>query len=319
MRIVVVIKRDAVAKVVLNNLYKHSQLQTSFGANMLSIVDGVPRTLRLDQMIRYYVAHQLEVIIRRTRYLLRRPRSGPTSCAAWSRPSTPSTSHRAHPFVADRRRRTHRPDGLLTVDEIQADAILAMQLRRLAALERQKIIDELAEIEREIADLKDILEKPERQRQIVKDELSEIVEKYGDDRRTRIIAADGDVTDEDLIAREDVVVTITETGYAKRTRTDLYRSQKRGGKGVKGAELKQEDIVKNFFVCSTHDWLLFFTTKGRVFGPRRTSCPRPTAPRAVSTWRTCWRSSRTRRSRASSTSSRTRTRPTWCWPPATAW
>ncbi|MBM4525502.1 DNA gyrase subunit A [Rhodococcus hoagii] len=274
MRIVVVIKRDAVAKVVLNNLYKHSQLQTSFGANMLSIVDGVPRTLRLDQMIRYYVAHQLEVIIRRTRYLLRKAeerahilRGLVKALDALDEVIALIRSSQTVDVA-----RTGLMD-LLTVDEIQADAILAMQLRRLAALERQKIIDELAEIEREIADLKDILEKPERQRQIVKDELSEIVEKYGDDRRTRIIAADGDVTDEDLIAREDVVVTITETGYAKRTRTDLYRSQKRGGKGVKGAELKQEDIVKNFFVCSTHDWLLFFTTKGRVYRAKAYELP----------------------------------------------
>ncbi|MBU4615825.1 DNA gyrase subunit A [Rhodococcus sp. GG48] len=274
MRIVVVIKRDAVAKVVLNNLYKHSQLQTSFGANMLSIVDGVPRTLRLDQMIRYYVAHQLEVIIRRTRYLLRKAeerahilRGLVKALDALDEVIALIRSSQTVDVA-----RTGLMD-LLTVDEIQADAILAMQLRRLAALERQKIIDELAEIEREIADLKDILEKPDRQRQIVKDELSEIVEKYGDDRRTRIIAADGDVTDEDLIAREDVVVTITETGYAKRTRTDLYRSQKRGGKGVKGAELKQEDIVKNFFVCSTHDWLLFFTTKGRVYRAKAYELP----------------------------------------------
>ncbi|MCP9186050.1 DNA gyrase subunit A, partial [Acinetobacter baumannii] len=154
---------------------------------------------------------------------------------------------------------------LLAVDDVQADAILAMQLRRLAALERQKIIDELAEIEEIIADLKDILAREERQRQIVHDELAEIVEKYGDERRTQIVAASGDVTDEDLIARENVVVTITSTGYAKRTKVDAYKAQKRGGKGVRGAELKQDDIVKNFFVCSTHDWILFFTNFGRVY------------------------------------------------------
>ncbi|MBM7458809.1 DNA gyrase subunit A [Rhodococcus coprophilus] len=274
MRIVVTVRRDAVAKVVLNNLYKHTQLQTSFGCNMLSIVDGVPRTLRLDQMIRLYVVHQVEVIVRRTRYLLRK------------------AEERAHILrglvkaldalddVIALIRRSQTVDiarggliDLLQVDEIQADAILAMQLRRLAALERQKIIDDLAEIEREIEDYKDILEKPERQRAIVREELEEITEKYGDDRRTRIVAADGDVTDEDLIAREDVVVTITETGYAKRTRTDLYRSQKRGGKGVKGAELKQDDIVKHFFVTSTHDWLLFFTTKGRVYRAKAYELP----------------------------------------------
>ena len=266
LRIVITLKRDAVAKVVLNNLYKHSQLQTSFGANMLSIVDGVPRTLPIDQLVRLYVTHQIEVIVRRTQYLL------------------DEAEKRAHILrglvkaldaldeVIALIRRSETVDiarqglkDLLDIDDDQAQAILDMQLRRLAALERQKIIDQLAAIELEIADYKDILARPERQRAIVGDELREIVEKYGDDRRTRIIPADGDVTDEDLIAREDVVVTITETGYAKRTRTDLYRSQKRGGKGVRGAELKQDDIVRHFFVSSTHDWLLFFTTKGRVY------------------------------------------------------
>uniref|UniRef100_UPI003F945210 intein-containing DNA gyrase subunit A n=1 Tax=Mycobacterium sp. TaxID=1785 RepID=UPI003F945210 len=274
LRIVVEIKRDAVAKVVLNNLYKHTQLQTSFGANMLSIVDGVPRTLRLDQMIRYYVEHQLDVIIRRTTYRLRK------------------ANERAHILrglvkaldaldeVIALIRASETVDiaragliELLDIDEIQAQAILDMQLRRLAALERQRIIDDLAKIEAEIADLEDILAKPERQRGIVHDELAEIVEKHGDSRRTRIIAADGDVNDEDLIAREDVVVTITETGYAKRTKTDLYRSQKRGGKGVQGAGLKQDDIVAHFFVSSTHDWILFFTTQGRVYRAKAYELP----------------------------------------------
>ncbi|MFC2669684.1 MAG: DNA gyrase subunit A [Corynebacterium matruchotii] len=266
MRIVVTLKRDAVPRVVLNNLYKHSQLQTNFGANMLSIVDGVPRTLRLDQMLRYYVAHQIEVIVRRTQYRL------------------DEAEKRAHILrglvkaldmldeVIALIRRSETVDvarrgliDLLIIDEVQADAILAMQLRRLAALERQKIIDELAEIEAIIADLKDILASPGRQRAIVRDELKEIVDKYGDDRRSQIIAATGDVTEEDLIARENVVVTITSTGYAKRTKVDAYKSQRRGGKGVRGAELKQDDVVRHFFVCSTHDWILFFTNFGRVY------------------------------------------------------
>nr|WIF15518.1 DNA gyrase subunit A [Tsukamurella inchonensis] len=274
MRIVVRLKRDAVAKVVLNNLYKHSQLQTSFGANMLSIVDGVPRTLRLDQMIRYYVTHQLDVIVRRTRFRLRKAEER----AHILRGLVKALDALDEVIALIRRSETTEIARaglieLLDVDELQANAILDMQLRRLAALERQKIIDQLAEIELEIADLKDILERPERQRAIVRDELGEIVEKFGDDRRTKIIAADGDVTDEDLIAREDVVVTITETGYAKRTKTDLYRSQKRGGKGVKGADLKQDDIVAHFFVCSTHDWILFFTTKGRVYRAKAYELP----------------------------------------------
>jgi DNA gyrase subunit A len=274
LRIVVELKRDAVAKVVLNNLYKHTQLQTSFGANMLAIVDGVPRTLRLDQLIRYYVNHQLDVIVRRTTYRLRK------------------ANERAHILrglvkaldaldeVIALIRASETVDvakqgliELLDIDEIQAQAILDMQLRRLAALERQRIVDDLAKIEAEIADLEDILAKPERQRAIVRDELKEIVDKHGDDRRTRIVAADGEVSDEDLIAREDVVVTITETGYAKRTKTDLYRSQKRGGKGVQGAGLKQDDIVNHFFVCSTHDWILFFTSQGRVYRAKAYDLP----------------------------------------------
>jgi DNA gyrase subunit A len=274
LRIVVELKRDAVAKVVLNNLYKHTQLQTSFGANMLSIVDGVPRTLRLDQLIRHYVNHQLDVIVRRTTYRLRK------------------ANERAHILrglvkaldaldeVIALIRASETVDvarqgliELLDIDDIQAQAILDMQLRRLAALERQRIVDDLAKIEAEIADLEDILAKPERQRAIVRDELKELVDKYGDDRRTRIIAADGDVADEDLIAREEVVVTITETGYAKRTKSDLYRSQKRGGKGVQGAGLKQDDIVNHFFVCSTHDWILFFTTQGRVYRAKAYDLP----------------------------------------------
>lgn len=274
MRIVVTVKRDAVAKVVLNNLYKHTQLQTSFGANMLSIVDGVPRTLRLDQMIRLYVDHQLDVIVRRTRYLLRKAEE-----RAHILRGLVKALDALDEVIALIRRSANTDTArtglmeLLDIDEIQATAILDMQLRRLSALERQKIIDELAKIELEIADLKDILEKPERQRAIVRDELKEIVEKYGDDRRTRIISADGDVADEDLIAREDVVVTITETGYAKRTKTDLYRSQKRGGKGVQGAGLKQDDLVKHFFVTSTHDWLLFFTNLGRVYRTKAYELP----------------------------------------------
>src|SRR5215207_5648993 len=266
LRIVVELKRDAVAKVVLNNLYKHTQLQTSFGANMLSIVDGVPRTLRLDQLIRHYVNHQLDVIVRRTTYRLRKANERAHILRglvkALDALDEVSGLIRASETVDVARQGLIE---LLDIDDIQAQAILDMQLRRLAALERQRIVDDLAKIEAEIADLEDILAKPERLRGIVRDELKEIVEKHGDERRTRIIAADGEVADEDLIAREDVVVTITETGYAKRTKTDLYRSQKRGGKGVQGAGLKQDDIVNHFFVCSTHDWILFFTTQGRVY------------------------------------------------------
>ncbi|MDO5030261.1 MAG: DNA gyrase subunit A [Corynebacterium sp.] len=277
MRIVVKLKRDAVPRVVLNNLYKHSQLQTSFGANMLSIVDGVPRTLRIDQMVTLYVAHQIEVIVRRTQYRLDEKEKR----AHILRGLVKALDMLDEVIALIRRSATVDTArtglmGLLDIDEIQADAILAMQLRRLAALERQKIIDELAEIELEIADLKDILAKPERQRAIVKDELAEVVDKFGDDRRTQIVAAEGDVTEEDLIARENVVVTITSTGYAKRTKVDAYKSQRRGGKGVRGADLKQDDIVRHFFVCSTHDWILFFTNKGRVYRLKAYELPEAT-------------------------------------------
>ncbi|HEX8758503.1 MAG TPA: DNA gyrase subunit A, partial [Pseudonocardiaceae bacterium] len=260
MRIVITLKRDAVAKVVLNNLYKHTQLQHTFGVNMLAIVEGVPRTLRLDQMIRHYVRHQLDVIVRRTRYLLRKAEERAHLLRglvkALDMLDEVIALIRRSPTVDDARTGLME---LLDVDEIQANYILETQLRRLAAMERQKVIEDLAELEREIADYLDILDKPERQRRIVRDELAEIVEKHGDERRTTIIGYDGDVSAEDLIAVEDVVVTITRTGYAKRTRTDLYRAQKRGGKGVMGAGLKTDDIVAHFFVCSTHDWILFFT------------------------------------------------------------
>ncbi|HEY0499969.1 MAG TPA: DNA gyrase subunit A [Kutzneria sp.] len=274
MRIVVTLKRDAVAKVVLNNLYKHTQLQHTFGVNMVSLVDGVPRTLRLDQMIRLYVKHQIEVIVRRTRYRLRKAEERAHILRglvkALDQLDEVIALIRRSPTVEEARIGLIE---LLEVDEIQANAILEMQLRRLAALERQKIVDQLAEIEIEIADLQDILAKPERQRTIVRDELMEIVGKYGDDRRTRILPFDGDVSMEDLIAVEDVVVTITRTGYAKRTKTDLYRSQKRGGKGVQGAALKQDDIIAHFFVCSTHDWILFFTNMGRVYRAKAYELP----------------------------------------------
>jgi DNA gyrase subunit A len=274
MRIVIALKRDAVAKVVLNNLYKHTQLQHSFGVNMLAIVEGVPRTLRLDQVIRHYVRHQLDVIVRRTRYLLRKAEERAHLLRglvkALDALDEVIALIRRSPTVDDARTGLM---GLLDIDETQANYILETQLRRLAAMERQKVVDDLAELDREIADYLDILDKPERQRHIVRDELTEIVERYGDDRRTRITGYDGDVSTEDLIAVEDVVVTITRTGYAKRTRTDAYRAQKRGGKGVLGAGLKTDDIVEHFFVCSTHDWILFFTNKGRVYRAKAYELP----------------------------------------------
>ncbi|MFG3706805.1 DNA gyrase subunit A [Micromonospora sp. NPDC047670] len=274
MRIVLVLKRDAVAKVVLNNLYKHTQLQETFGANMLALVDGVPRTLNLAQFIRYYVEHQIDVIRRRTAFRLRKAEERAHILRGLAKALDALDEVialiRRSPTVEDARQGLIR---LLEIDEIQATAILDMQLRRLAALERQRILDDLTKLELEIADLKDILAKPERQRRIVSEELGEIVAKWGDDRRTQIVPFEGEVSMEDLIAREDVVVTITRTGYAKRTKVDLYRSQRRGGKGVSGASLRQDDIVSHFFVCSTHDWILFFTNKGRVYRAKAYELP----------------------------------------------
>jgi len=274
MRMVITLKRDAVAKVVLNNLFKHTQLQTTFGANMLAIVDGVPRTLRLDQFISHYVVHQVEVIVRRTQYLLaeaeKRIHILRGLLKALDQLDAVIALIRNSPSAEEARGGLME---LLEIDEIQATAILDLQLRRLAALERQKIIEEHDKIAAEIDDLNDILAKPGRQRQIIRDEMTEIVDKYGDDRRTRFVAHDGDVSMEDLIAQEDVVITITKTGYAKRTKTDLYRAQRRGGRGVQGAALRTDDIVEHFFVSSTHDWILFFTNKGRVYRAKAYELP----------------------------------------------
>ena len=273
-RLVIVLKRDAVAKVVLNNLYKHTQLQTTFGANMLALVDEVPRTLPLDAFIRHWVDHQIDVIVRRTAYRLRKAESEIHILRGYLKALDQLDAVialiRASATVDVARTGLIE---LLDIDEIQANAILALQLRRLAALERQKIIDDHNELLARILDLQDILAKPERQRSIVSTELAEIVDKFGDDRRTRIEFFEGDMSVEDLIPEEDVVVTITRGGYAKRTKTDLYRSQRRGGKGVRGAALRGEDVVEHFFTTTTHHWLLFFTNLGRVYRAKAYELP----------------------------------------------
>jgi DNA gyrase subunit A len=273
-RLVIVLKRDAVAKVVLNNLYKHTQLQETFGANMLALVDGVPRTLRLDQLVRHWVTHQIEVVVRRTRYLLRKAQERAHIVRALLKAIDRIDEVIA--LIRGSESAAVAQQGLmdlLEIDEEQARAILDMQLRRLAALERQQLIDEYDELMAKIADYEAILASPERQRQIVREELAEIVTRYGDDRRTQLVADEGEVLAEDLIAQEDVVVTITRGGYAKRTKTDLYRAQRRGGKGVRGAQLRTDDIVEHFFVTSTHDWILFFTNKGRVYRAKAYELP----------------------------------------------
>ena len=273
-RLVVVLKRDAVARVVLNNLLKHTELQTNFSANMLALVDGVPRTLSIDQFISNWVAHQIDVIQRRTRYRLRKAEEDAHILRglvkALDALDEVIALIRRSPDVSDAREGLME---LLDIDELQATAILDMQLRRLAALQRQKTIDDLAAIELLIADLEDILANVSRQRSIVSEELAEIVNKYGDDRRTQIIAAEGDLSMEDLIPDEELVVSITRGGYAKRTRADQYRTQRRGGKGVRGATLRGDDVVEHFIATSNHHWLLFFTTAGRVYRTKAYNLP----------------------------------------------
>jgi DNA gyrase subunit A len=265
-RLVIVLKRDAIARVVLNNLYKHTQLQDNFSCNMLALVDDVPRTLSLDQFVSNWILHQISVIQRRTRYRLRKAEEEAhiqrALVKALDRLDEVIALIRASQTTEEAR------DGLmalLDIDEVQARAILDMQLRKLAAMERQAIIDRLAELEVLIADLQAILADEERQRQIISDELAQIVDKFGNERRTQIIPDDGDLSMEDLVPDEDVVVTITRGGYAKRTKSDLYRVQKRGGKGVRGAALKGDDVVEHFFSTTNHHWILFFTTAGRVY------------------------------------------------------
>ena len=265
-RLVIVLRNDATPKVVINNLYKHTQLQDSFGANMLALVDGVPRTLRLDEFIRYYIEHQIEVIVRRTRYRLaaREQRAHILQGYLKALDALDAVIALIRASKTPEEARTGLMK-LLDVDEVQANAILDMQLRRIAALERQKINDEYNELMAEIKELNAILASEAKQREIIKTELQELAEKHGNERRTQIIASETDISVEDLIPNQEVVVTITRGGYSKRTLADLYRAQRRGGKGVKGAALKQDDYVEHFFTASTHDWLLFFTNKGRVY------------------------------------------------------
>jgi DNA gyrase subunit A len=265
-RLVIVLQNSAIPKVILNNLYKQTQLQDTFGANMLALVDGVPRTLRLDEFIKFYIEHQVEVIIRRTKYRLAEKEKRAHILQGYLKALDALDA-----VIALIRASTTPEEArtglmkLLDVDEVQANAILDMQLRRIAALERQKINDEYNGLMSDIVELNEILASEAKQRQIIVSELTDLTAKYGDERRTQIVASEGDFSAEDLIPDQDVVVTITRGGYAKRTNADLYKSQRRGGRGVKGAALKQDDVVDHFFVASTHDWLLFFTNQGRVY------------------------------------------------------
>ena len=274
MRLCIVLKRDAVAKVILNNLYRHTQLQDTFGCNMVALVDGVPRTLTLDQFVTNWIAHQIEVIQRRTKFRKRKAEE-----RAHILQGLLKAIDRIEEVIALIRRSPSASDAqaglmqLLEIDEVQSRAILDMQLRKLAALERQELQNEYDQLMALIAEYDAILASPERQRAIVKEELDVIVAKHGDDRRSQFVADEGDMNEEDLIAERDVVVTITNGGYVKRTDSALYRQQKRGGRGVKGAALKTDDVVSHFFVTTTHNWILFFTNKGRVYRAKAYQLP----------------------------------------------
>jgi DNA gyrase subunit A len=266
MRLVIELKRDAHTQVVLNQLHKMTQLQETFGVINLALVDGVPRTLSLKDTILAYIGHQVEVITRRTRYRLRK------------------AQERAHVLeglivaldhldeVIALIRGAESADAALgdlqqrfDLSETQARAILDMQLRRLAALERQRILDEHHDLLVLITDLRNILDDPSRIREIITTELAQLRDKYGDSRRTRILPGEDDLDVADLIAEEEIVVTLTRAGYAKRVKASEYRTQRRGGKGVAGTALKEDDIVRDLFVTTTHHWLLFFTNRGRVY------------------------------------------------------
>jgi DNA gyrase subunit A len=266
MRVVIDLKRDANAQVVLNQLYKHTQLQETFGVNCLAIVDGVPKTLTLDQALSHYIAHQVDVITRRTRYRLRKAED-----RAHILEGLLTALDHIDEIIALIRNSPSADEAKLglierfELSDVQAQAILDMQLRRLAALERQRLQDEYDDLQALIAELRAILADPARIRQIIKDELSEVRARFSDERRSRIVPDDGSMTVEDLIPVSDVVLTLTRAGYVKRTPVDAFRAQRRGGRGVRGAEMKEDDVVNVLLTCTTHDYLLFFTNQGRVY------------------------------------------------------
>ena len=274
LRLEIVLRKDAVAKVVLNQLYKHTQLQETFGANMVALVDGVPRTLPLDSFVRHWITHQLQIIRRRTEYRLRKAEERAHILrgllAAIDRIDEVIALIRASSSASEAQVGLQE---LLEIDELQARAILDMQLRKLAALERGELQSEYDDLMTRIADFNEILASEARQRSIVSDELAEIVTRFGDERRTRFVADEGEMREEDLIQEQDIVVSITRGGYAKRTPTEMYRAQRRGGRGVKGAALREDDVVEHFFVSTTHHWVLFFTNKGRVYRAKAYELP----------------------------------------------
>jgi len=266
MRIVIELKRDAQPKVILNQLFKHTQMQTTFGSNQLALVGNRPMTLTLKEMIQHYIAHRQEVVVRRTRFDLaeaeRRAHILEGFKIALDHIDEIVALIRASANVETAR------DGLMArfgLSEIQSNAILEMRLSRLTGLERKKIEDEYLEVIQLIDRLRAILESPAKVLQIIRDDLAEIKERFGDERRTEIVAASGEFEIEDLIAEEDMVITISHAGYIKRLPVTTYRSQRRGGRGITGAGTREEDFIEHLFIASTHSYILVYTDRGRVY------------------------------------------------------
>ncbi|MCH3967447.1 MAG: DNA gyrase subunit A [Atopobiaceae bacterium] len=266
MRLVFDLKQGAIPQVVLNNLYKHSQLQTNFGVIDLALVDGVPRTLSLREMLQYYINHQVDVVTRRTRYELKKAkeRAHILEGLLIAVDNIDEVVHiiRSSESDKDAKARLEERFGL---DDVQTEAILQMRLRRLTGLERQKIVDELDALKEKIAYYEDLLAHEDKILALIKDELTEISTRFADKRRSVISDAPIDLDVEDLIADEDMVITMTHSGYVKRLPVATYRSQKRGGKGIQGVNLKDSDFVEDLFIASTHDYVLFFTNFGKVY------------------------------------------------------
>ena len=265
-RLVIELKKNVIPQVVLNNLYKYTSLQTTFGANNLALVNGVPKCLSLREMLQYYIDHQVDVVTRRTRFDLKKAQARAHILEGYLM----ALDHIDEVISIIRSSRTDSEASARLIERFgftteQTTAILEMKLRRLTGLERDKIQEELDGLRRAIAYYEDLLAHEEKILGVIKEEMSEISRKFGDKRRTKIAAAERNLDVEDLIADEDMVVTITHTGYVKRIPVAAYRAQKRGGKGVTGVSLKEDDVIEEMFIASTHEYVLFFSNRGKVY------------------------------------------------------
>lgn len=266
MRVVIDLKKDAVPQVVLNQLYAYTQMQVTFGAIMLALVNGVPRVLNLKEMLEQYIQFQMQVITRRTIFDLRKAKERAHIVEALKTASDHideviQTIRQSKDIATAKERLCER----FGFDDVQADAIVKMQLGRLSGLERHKIEEELAQLQAKIAEYQGILADEQKVKAIVKDECLKMRDKYGDERRTEISFVSGEVDIEDLIPEEECVLTLTDKGYIKRQSMDEYTVQRRGGRGIKGLTTREEDVTKTMFVCSSHDYVMFFTNMGRVY------------------------------------------------------